>query len=514
MTSRMDEAQLIAEFRKNRSEDAFASLVRRHVDIVYATALRQVGDSGLAEEITQDVFLVLARKAGSLGRYQTIAGWLYQTTLNRVRQRLRSELRRQRREGIAAELHANAASGQSIWEPLVPLLDEGLGAMDERDRLALLLHCLEGRGFREVGEALGLGEDAARKRVNRALERLTDFFRQHGFAVPTITAGTALFVGVSAPASLVGSIVSSGLAAIPTAATLGMLMTPTILKAGLATALIAAVAAPMLLQQATIRRQDIELASLRNAVTEVDRLRQENARLMAARVDPDEWSRLQAGNRELMRLRAEVARLRTAPGPDEQGVGAGLADIPEEPAESVTNAPPPVFRAELRASVPVGGTLVTGGWMTAPGQRSLVLMTPQLMVTGADDRQVLVESTFVEALEDVLSGMGLGVLFAETETVTHGYVLAPAEAQEIARLLNETEGVNLLSAPRVTLVDGRQARISDLGPDRGVRGGRIGVSVNLIPHISPDGQTVDLTVLAEMGERNIEPPAVDNLVRP
>ena len=292
MTNRMDEAQWIAEFRENRSEDAFASLVRRHVDFVYATALRQVGDSGLAEEITQDVFVVLARKAPSLGRCQTIAGWLYQTTLNRVRQRLRSELRRQRREGIAAELHANAGAGQSIWEPLVPLLDEGLGAMDERDRLALLLHCLEGRGFREVGEALGLGEDAARKRVNRALERLTDFFRQHGFAVPTITAGTALFVGVSAPASLVGAIVSSGLAAIPTAATLGVLMTPTMFKAGLATVLIAAVATPMLLQQATIRRQDVELASLRDAVAEVDRLRQENARLMAARVDPNEWSRL------------------------------------------------------------------------------------------------------------------------------------------------------------------------------------------------------------------------------
>ena len=85
---------------------------------------------------------------------------------------------------------------------------------------------------------------------------------------------------------------------------------------------------------------------------------------------------------------------------------------------------------------------------------------------------MLVESTFVEAPEDVLSEVGLGVLFAETETVTHGYVLPPAEAQEIARLLNETEGVNFISAPRVTLVDGRQARISDLGPNRGVRGRR------------------------------------------
>lgn len=514
MTDRMDEAQLIAEFRATRDEDAFASLVRRHVDFVYATALRQVGDSGLAEEITQDVFVVLARKAGSLGRYQTIAGWLYQTTLNRVRQRLRSELRRQRREGIAAEFHADAVAGQSIWEPLVPLLDEGLSAMDERDRLALLLHCLEGRGFREVGELLGLGEDAARKRVNRALERLTDFFRQHGFAVPTITAGTALFVGVSAPASLVGSIVSSGLAAIPTAATLGVLMTPTMFKAGLATLLVAAVATPMLLQQATIRRQDAELGRLRDASAELQRLREENAQLATAQVDTNELSRLRAGNRELMRLRAEVARLRTAPGPDEEGVGAGLVDIPEEPSESATNAPPPVFRAVLRATVPMGSTLVSGGWMTAPGRRSLVLMTPQLMGEGADERQVLIQSTFVEAPEDVLRDMGLVELFAETETVTDGYVLAPAEAQEIVRLWNETEGVNLISASRMTMVNGRQGRISDLGPSRGDQGRPIGVSVNLNPRISADGRNVELTVLAEVGERNPEPPVVDNLVRP
>lgn len=101
-----------------------------------------------------------------------------------------------------------------------------------------------------------------------------------------------------------------------------------------------------------------------------------------------------------------------------------------------------------------------------------------------------------------------------TQTVTHGYVLAPAEAQELGRRLNETEGVNLISAPRVTMVDGKQARISDLGPNRGVLGGRIGVSVDLIPRISADGQTVDMTVLAEMGERNIEPPAVDQFVLP
>jgi DNA-directed RNA polymerase specialized sigma24 family protein len=72
----MDKTQLLGEFRQNQSEDAFSALVRRHLDFVYATALRQIDDSRLAEEITQDVFVLLARKAASLGRYKTIAGWL------------------------------------------------------------------------------------------------------------------------------------------------------------------------------------------------------------------------------------------------------------------------------------------------------------------------------------------------------------------------------------------------------------------------------------------------------
>ena len=110
--------------------------------------------------------------------------------------------------------------------------------------------------------------------------------------------------------------------------------------------------------------------------------------------------------------------------------------------------------------------------------------------------------------------LGLADLLAETETVSDGFVLDPAEAQEVVRLLNKTEGVDLISAPRVSTLSGRQARISDLGPRRGVLGGLIGVSVDLIPRISRDGRTVDLLVIAELGERNSQPSAVDSLVLP
>src|SRR5215469_14395617 len=95
---------LIAEFNADRSEEAFVALLRQHVNLVYATALRQVGDPGAAEEITQNVFVALAQSAGKLRHHPTIAGWLYQTALNKSRAWLRSELRRRRREQTAFNL--------------------------------------------------------------------------------------------------------------------------------------------------------------------------------------------------------------------------------------------------------------------------------------------------------------------------------------------------------------------------------------------------------------------------
>jgi len=212
--------QLIAEFNARHSEDAFAALVRQHVNLVFATALRQVGDAGAAEEITQNVFVALAQAAGKLGSHPTIAGWLHQTALNKSREWLRSELRRRKREQVAVNLELAAAEGDSVWSPLVPLLDEALLKLREPDRQAVILHFMEGRTFQEVGSALGVGEDTARKRVHRCLDQLTQFFRRRGFAVPALAAGAPLFTLSShaAPAGLAASVTTVGLAAAHSAA--------------------------------------------------------------------------------------------------------------------------------------------------------------------------------------------------------------------------------------------------------------------------------------------------------
>lgn len=215
MTAPLHDGDLASSYAREGSESAFRALVARHISLVFATAFRQVGDAGIAEEITQNVFVSLARKAPALGKFQTLAGWLHRTTILEAKARLRHELRRRQREQAAAELAALRAEGAAHVEALLPLLDEALLALREKDRLALITRFIEDRPLREVGALLGVDEDAARKRVSRALERLAAFFRQRGFALPGTAGLAALFSSGSqaAPAAVAAGAAQAGLAA-------------------------------------------------------------------------------------------------------------------------------------------------------------------------------------------------------------------------------------------------------------------------------------------------------------
>lgn len=196
-----EEAQLVAEFAATRSDAAFAALVRLHSGMVFATAYRQLGDRGLAEEVTQSVFMALARSVPTLRGQSTLGGWLYKTTLNQARHCLRGELRRHKRERKAGELFSMDQQVDLPQPAILPLLDEALLALREADRLAVMLHYMEGRPFREIASVLGIGEDAVRKRVHRALEVLSGWFERHGFTVTRTTLVSALSLeGILAPA--------------------------------------------------------------------------------------------------------------------------------------------------------------------------------------------------------------------------------------------------------------------------------------------------------------------------
>ena len=175
-----DDQQLLREYAETNSETAFATLVARHVNLVYSAALRFSGNPPRAEEITQAVFIILARKAKSLGRNIVLSGWLYQTARLTAANVVKSDIRRQRREQEAYMQSTLNEPDPAAWEQIAPLLDEAMGRLGETDRNAVVLRFFENKSAREVAVALKLTEAAAHKRVNRALEKLRKIFSKRG----------------------------------------------------------------------------------------------------------------------------------------------------------------------------------------------------------------------------------------------------------------------------------------------------------------------------------------------
>jgi uncharacterized protein (TIGR03435 family) len=203
-----DDHQLLAEFARKNSETAFAALVSRHVNLVYSTALRNVGNAYAAEEISQAVFIILARKAVRLSSRVVISGWLYQATRLTAANYLRTEIRRQNREQEAYMQSALNESGPEVWPQIAPLLDDALGKLGERDRSAIVLRFFENKSLAEVGVALGASEDAAKMRVTRALEKLRKIFTKRGVTLSaTLIAGAVSAGSVhAAPIGLAAAI--------------------------------------------------------------------------------------------------------------------------------------------------------------------------------------------------------------------------------------------------------------------------------------------------------------------
>jgi uncharacterized protein (TIGR03435 family) len=183
---------LLREYVAQHSEPAFAALVSRHVNLVHSVAMRQVNNPHLAEEITQAVFIILARKADDIGDKTILPGWLCRTTRYVSARALRTQIRRQQREQEAHMQSLLNEPDTAAWTHIAPLLDGALDRLGRKDHDALVLRYFENKNFAEVGSALGASEDAAKMRVNRALEKLRKFFAKRGVTSTAATLAGAI----------------------------------------------------------------------------------------------------------------------------------------------------------------------------------------------------------------------------------------------------------------------------------------------------------------------------------
>lgn len=310
-----DDMALVREFAARQSEPAFAALVERHLGLVHSAAVRQVGDPHLAEEITQAVFVLLARKARSLGPDTILSAWLYRATRYAAADMLKIQRRRQRREQEA--YMQSTVNEPDVWAQVAPLLDDAMAELRDRDRTALVLRFFENKPAREIAGALKLTEDAAQKRVTRALEKLRGIFAKRGV---TLT-GAAIAGAVSAnamqavPVGLAAKIFPAAVLAGTTVATTTAIVMTTLQKAVVGAALAAAVGTGIYqARQASNARAEVEALKqqqrpLADQIRQWARERDEAASRIAGL--REEVERLNRNTVELLRLRAEVARLRS-----------------------------------------------------------------------------------------------------------------------------------------------------------------------------------------------------------
>jgi RNA polymerase sigma factor (sigma-70 family) len=380
----MDDATLLRRYAEDRSEGDFAELVRRHLNLVYSAALRQVnGDTHLAQDVTQLVFTDLARKAAQLAGHRVLAGWLHTSTRFAAAKLVRGEQRRRTREQETSLMQEPDPSASLDWERVRPVLDEALGEMDDRDREAILLRYLEGCDFAQVGAKLALTDNAARMRVDRAIDKLRILLARRG--VTSTAAALSLVLGsqavVAAPAGLAGTVTCTALAGAGTAATLTF-MSLTKLQLGVAGAVVLAGGGLFLNESQASARLRAELAALPavSSAAETDRLRAANRELARAaaeaetiRVEEVDWDRLraeagalqarQAENSRLARVAAASRKATAGPIPRDNrirsqraGEAKSLGELDVPPKAS--RRPAPAYPANMRATNTPGSVVV------------------------------------------------------------------------------------------------------------------------------------------------------------
>ena len=431
--------ELLRQYARAGSESAFAELVKRHVDLVYSAALRQAGgDAHLAHDVAQSVFTDLARKASSLCRRESLTGWLYTSAHFAASKMVRTEIRRREREEQFMREPGHDTAADAEWEKLRPILDAAMHGLKESEREAVLLRYFENRPYAEVGAKLGVNENTARMRVERALEKLRALLAKRGIATGTGLATVLSTNAVqTAPGTLAASLASVSLAGAGTGNAFFNMMNASNLKMSLGALLVAGVATVFVVQhlaQQSLRAQNEsltqQLAQLKNNHGDFS-----NQLSDAADSPSDEQ------HAELLRLRAEVTRLRT-----------------------IKNQPPPVP----------------------------VLATNDVTEKKKTAINLKVRFLFVPAREMPAIGVGWA-------PAGDGASLLSKEQLDL--FLKTLKKDQLINEAQITDESGREAKVLLTQPvSIDGTNAHVGVTMDVVPYFSTDSSTFTLNLVAELNE--------------
>ncbi|MBI5689223.1 MAG: sigma-70 family RNA polymerase sigma factor [Verrucomicrobia bacterium] len=308
-----EDTELLRRYAEEGSQEAFAEVVHRHVNLVYSAAVRQLnGDTHRAADVTQAVFTDLARKARYLARHEVLSGWLFTSTRYAARNLVRGEQRRLAREQEAWAMETVDRDGEVKldWERVRPVLDDVLAELNRTDREAVLLRFFEGRDYAGVGARLNVPANTARMRVERALDKLRERLAHRGVtstsaALAAVLAGQAV---AAAPAGLASAVAGTALAGATASGGVLAITFLTMNKLQMATTgvVLAAGAAGLIVQSTEARRIEAEIAALREQEKIVTALRAENQAL-ARRAG--EVAELRRDDAQLAQLRDDAAAL-------------------------------------------------------------------------------------------------------------------------------------------------------------------------------------------------------------
>jgi RNA polymerase sigma factor (sigma-70 family) len=307
-----NDAELLRDYAAKKSEAAFGEIVRRYADFVYSAALRQTGNGEQARDVAQTVFVDLARKADSLRANTVLIGWLCQGARLAALEQLRKDQRRQQRERQAMELLDNSPDAAGDWQAVRPALDEAIASLGHEDRDALLLRFFKNESLASVGTTLGVSEDAAQKRVARALDKLRGFLAQRGITTTAAALSAALMANAvkAAPTGFAASLTTGALAkAAAGSSTVPLLKVLTFSKmkaALLVAALTGGVAGLTLLHFHSQRELREARALAEQSVADADALRAAREQLAS---QSNDLERLRRDAQDVLRLRGEVAQL-------------------------------------------------------------------------------------------------------------------------------------------------------------------------------------------------------------